>query len=160
MRDKEKSRQYARDTRKFRIEHGICTNCGHERAFYGKKLCPVCLEKEAERTSGRKKTEAQKARERERYYEHKRNGICVRCKLPAVKGSIYCVEHRIKDRASSREWARKNRNKGFATMGLCVRCGAVPEEGRNLCSGCLEKQRRNMEYARGFIPKQMRMESF
>lgn len=157
---KEKNRLYARDTRRFWREHGICTNCGHEKAFRGKRLCPACLEKEAERTRGRKKTEEQKARDRERYYEHKQNGICVRCKRLATKGSIYCVEHRIKDRATSREWAQKNRNKGYALFGLCVRCGAEPEEGRNLCPDCLEKQRQHISYARGFIPKQMKMESF
>ena len=157
---RERNRQYARETRQFRREHGICTNCGHEKAFYGKRLCPSCLEKEAERTRGRKKTDEQKAREKERYYEHKLNGICVRCKRPATKGSIYCVEHRIKDRTASREWARKNRNKGYAVNGLCVRCGAEPEYGRSMCLDCLEKQRKNMEFARGFIPRQLRMESF
>lgn len=153
MSDKEKARQYARETRQFRIEHGICTNCGHEKAFYGKRLCPICLEKEAERTRGRKKTDEQKARDRERYRKKKSEGICVYCKRPAAAGSMYCVEHRIKTREASLRWAKKNRYKGYAVSGLCVRCGAEPEEGRNLCLECLGKQRKRIEYARGFIAR-------
>lgn len=160
MSSKEYNRQYARETRQFRIEHGICTYCGKEKAFYGKRLCPTCLEREAERTRGRKKTDEQKSRDRERYYQKKTEGICVRCTRPATRGSIYCVEHRIKVREASLRWAKKNRNKGYALAGMCVRCGAEPEEGRNLCPDCLEKQRKHIAYARGFIPKQMKMESF
>lgn len=158
MSSKEYNRQYARETRQFRRERGICTNCGHEKAFHGKRLCPACLEKEAERTRGRKKSDEQKAREKERYYEHKRNGICVRCNRQTTKGSIYCVEHRIKVRDASLRWAKENRNKGYAGAGLCVRCGEKPEEGRKLCHDCLEKQRKHMEYARGFKPVQLMIE--
>lgn len=150
MSSKEYNRKYARETRQFRRENGICTNCGREKAFHGKRLCPACLEKEAERTRGRKKSDEYKVREKERYYEHKRNGICVRCNRTATKGSIYCVEHRIKVRNASLRWAKENRNKGYADAGLCVRCGEKPEEGRKLCADCLEKQRESMAYARQF----------
>ena len=158
MSSKEYNRQYARETRQFRREHGICTNCGREKAFHGKRLCPACLEKEAERTRGRKKSDEHKVREKERYYEHKQNGICVRCNRQATKGSIYCLEHRIKARNASLRWAKGNRNKGYADSGLCVRCGERPEEGRNLCADCPEKQRKRIEYARGFKPVQLMIE--
>ena len=155
---REQKRIYAKESRAFFREHGICTKCGKEKVFCGHSVCPECLEKENERKRNRVISDEERIRrnqrKKERYYENKSNGLCVNCNRRATPGTIYCVDCRIRGRRSNEQWALKSgRKKGYEEAGLCIRCGGERTDGRKLCAACLEKQRDSMAYARQFAPK-------
>ena len=152
---REQKRIYLKECRAFWREHGICTKCGKEKAFNGRRLCADCLYKENERHRKRVISDEERVRRNEHkkewYYDHKANGLCVNCSRKATPGMVYCADCRMIMRRSNEQWAQKSgRKKGYDEAGLCIRCGGDRVEGRKLCADCLEKQRESMAYARQF----------
>ena len=162
---KEERNEYARETYRFLKKRGYCVKCGKEKAFYNHVMCPFCIEKDSLRSQNKTETQDQKEKRNDRrrtaYYDRKENGLCVRCGKKEATVGTTCLECYVKHKRSRDDWRRRSGTvKGYAEAGLCIRCGAVPEAGRNLCPFCLQKQRESAEYARGFIPRQLRIESF
>ena len=154
---KEQKRIYKKETKEFWKKHGICVKCGKQRAFEGRTMCPECLEKENERKRNRVKTpeerERNRKRDKERYYAHKEQGLCVNCSRKAASGHVYCTECRIRIRRSNAAWIeRTGRKKWYAENGVCLYCGGERAEGNKLCETCLQAQRERMAYARQFSP--------
>lgn len=154
---REQKRIYQKENRAFWRAHGICTKCGKEKAFHTYALCAECMDKERERKRKYVRSDEQKAKDAERMRvkraEHKKLGLCANCNRKATQGYTYCADCRIIMKRSNQEWVvRSGRKKGYAENGLCIRCGAEPEEGKKLCPVCLEKQRESMAYARRFAP--------
>ena len=97
--------------------HGICPQCGKEKAAPGRVCCLNCLDKQNIRKLERwdSMTEEQKEQVRSRvrqsgktlYKQRKAAGLCVRCGKPAQQGHVRCSECNIKHRNS----ARRDRNR-------------------------------------------------
>ena len=162
--NKEQRDRYAKETYQFRKSRGYCVKCGKNRAFHNHVMCPECIEKDSLRSANRTETEEQKERRNqvrlETYHKRKESGVCVRCGRKEATVGTKCLECYAKHKRVKDEWRNRNLVKGYADSGLCIRCGNEPETGRNLCVECLEKSRKQMEYARGFIPRQLRIENF
>lgn len=91
---------------------GICTMCRKNKVLGRYTICPECIEKKSEynakyRASDNVKENSKKYA-KNRYYEHKKNGICVDCNKKATHG-IYCYECRIKRTKRNLEYAQKKR---------------------------------------------------
>ena len=156
---KEQKRKYERENIRFFKKIGICIACEREKAFGDHVYCPDCLDKhnEYERKYKQNATEEQRQTRnearRKKYYEHKKQGLCVNCNRKATPGYVYCTDCRIKLRRSNQRWVvESGRKKGYAEAGLCIRCGADPVKGRKLCADCLDRQRKSMAHARQFAP--------
>lgn len=128
----------------------LCHKCHKEKRMPGYKLCPICIEKhinyniEHGQWSANHKEEYSK-KCKERYSEHKQNGICVKCNSPATHG-IYCYKHSI---AAVRYSIKRNERrkaerheKGLITEKrikehLCYTCGKPLDDSRyKICNAC------------------------
>lgn len=127
--------------------HRLCHGCMKNEKFGKKQYCPECLEKIAIRSLKPRSCETAERR-RERYYQHKENGICIRCHRPATYG-IYCYHHYLEDRRKRTEKARRRAWDGTPTVydirkanHLCRVCGKPIEEGNTTrwCNACRERQ--------------------
>lgn len=103
----------------------ICHKCGSNICAPNKKYCFDCLEKIREENRKRYDPERAKAyqkRRRELYQEHKKNGICVRCKEKATHG-MYCYEHYLQEKRKSHNRAEKAKRDRHAI-------GLIPDSKR------------------------------
>ena len=147
----EKSRKYWKETRKWCIEHHICTECRKERVYGTDHTCPECRVK---RDSWRKPlTEEQDRRykqqrnthAKELYEQRKSDGICTRCgKRKAIDGRTKCgicldkdaTKHRNARKINIKEYRKENH--------LCYYCGnPIDVNTGQVCSTCLERCKKN-----------------
>lgn len=115
---------------------GICVNCGKEKAWNGRLMCPECLEKtkiNSERTRSRESKEQRKL-----YLKKKRElcvtfGICREClKREATIGKkcLECHVKEVKRNEAKRTEVKKNMR---VELGLCYFCGQLSENGYKTC---------------------------
>lgn len=145
--------KYMRERLKWLDEHNFCHKCGKKKCAPNRKHCFDCLE--VIRANNRKRYDSQKAKEyqsrrRELYEQHKKEGICVRCKKAATHG-MYCYECSIKEKHRSQERAqqkkRERHERGLIPEyrklnGLCCFCGEPLGERQSYtqcCKTCAEK---------------------
>ena len=130
------------NTRKKRIDAGLCINCGGFLDTNG-KACSKCRQKFSE-----------EAKERRQWYLQ--SGICQLCGKEKLYGSEkYCPECRAK-RANQSEKQREKDRERYNKMcsdirkrnylkrkeeGLCTRCGKRKSETGKLCVLCHEKRK-------------------
>lgn len=131
---------YDKENREWYKEHKICAQCRKSNAAPNKTLCFDCLEKAKEHYYKRRAnmTEVEKdkqreygnARTKERYAEHKKEGICVRCLASATYG-LYCYEHFI-------QYKRRVRERCERLKMETLERGSIPEFRKNnrLCYFC------------------------
>ena len=159
-------RKYNAERRAFLREHGLCAWCGKEKAEEGKVLCWQCAIKDSERhervyyslTEEERKEKNRKGHERAplKRQERKAQGLCPRCGHTAVKGSVLCLECRIKARRNSKEYGRKHGAIPFELRGngYCYRCcKPVESEGSKLCNECYAKHVERAEKMREKVVK-------
>ena len=97
---------YYKEVYHWRKEHKMCVSCGHEKAEPGKIYCLECKEKRHRYYQDMPEEKKLKIAElnKARYEERKKNGLCVRCGKPCMRGKvgsspsgkkkcIYCKEH-------------------------------------------------------------------
>ena len=91
-----------RRLREARRGEGLCLGCGAEAAD-GRRYCPVCLAKRAERENGarRRRVDA---------------GVCVRCGGPAYKGRRMCRVHLAAEAAYQKAHRRRRAEERQAAM--------------------------------------------
>ena len=114
---------YKRERRKWIIRCGICAVCEAEDAESGRKLCNRCTVAERKRLAALREARTTAKQ-------------CRNCKTPAVKGSVYCgnCKLRLKERARWNYHLRR-------LNGVCTRCGQKPpHENRLECEQCLAKK--------------------
>ncbi len=162
--DKERKRQYdkqwGKDSRKFALEHHLCTCCFKEKTYGNEHTCLSCRIKANERKQKRKEllSEEEYNKIKQRYYsqsknwkkkvtaERKEKGICVDCgKRKAVNGRLRCgiclekdrERHRLKknlneDKAKNRQYRLENH--------LCYTCGTPLDKDNKstVCDNCSE----------------------
>lgn len=128
--------------------HGICPNCGKEKAAPGRVCCLNCLDKQNIRRLVRwdSMTEEQKEQVRSRvrqsgkalYKQRKAAGLCVRCGKPAQKGYVRCYECNIKNTNCTRR--RRNRKLSAKAPGICYWCSNPVKPGFKLCQAHYNRQ--------------------
>ena len=140
------------EERAFLDEHHICRWCNKAKAFPGRKFCPECLERIAERNARAyaKPDHLPKFREYQRMLYHRRKdaGLCVRCGRPATHG-MYCYEDFIKQKRRAQKQAEKRRLETLERGNvrqyrlenhLCYHCGAPVEDvNAKCCNACRER---------------------
>lgn len=114
------SREYQRELRRWRKEHGICTICGKEKVFTG-VVCEGCREKMNKKA--REKYHSMTPEEKEKYLaniskrrkerrvERRKQGLCVCCGKPVYADYSMCYEHLLKQKRVSKE-ARDRKKAG------------------------------------------------
>lgn len=144
------------ETKKYYRSHGICVDCGRHDAAPGKITCEVCAAKRTERENKRyhdmsaeRKSEYLKKHAescKNRYYQRKKEGLCVRCgSLQAKDSTRLCISCRAKEKGRKKGILRRE----LPSYGICYLCCKEPIlEGKGLCAKCYEKSLRSMEIAR------------
>ena len=84
-------------------------------------------------------------RQRRRYHERKRKGLCVRCAAKAVDGKTRCEQCESK-RVTPSAFSQRVYYQRRRAMGLCVRCGQKATKGQSRCEEC--RKRGNMKQNR------------
>lgn len=130
-------------------QHGICVDCGREKAAPNRKRCWECLCKnnESKATKRQTMTEEQKRlqkeqdckRHKERYARLKAAGICPRCgKRPAASGKTLCPFCAAINRRAAEKVRRAKGQLPEDMLGdgyHCATCGADVYK-RKLCDRC------------------------
>lgn len=128
--------------------YNLCHGCMSREKFHRKQYCPECLERILNYSL--KQHSEPKEKKRARYYQHKENGICIRCNRPATYG-VYCYRHYIEMQKICAERARKRAFSDKPTVWdirkanhLCRVCGAPIEESNTTqwCNACRERSSR------------------
>lgn len=130
-------------------EHGICVQCGSQKAAPHRVRCEECLAKNAESAAivreGKQRdsrAEYSKALRKRR----KEQGLCVWCGKPQCKNSsCFCLDCRLKNqRKNERKKVDIDRSER-PIYGICYRCGKHPiEPEKKLCASCIEQSIRNL----------------
>lgn len=145
--DKEQKRQYDKqwhlDSKRFAIEHHLCTNCYKEKTYGNERTCLSCRIKANERKQKRKGliTEEEYNVIKQRYRlqsrdwkkrvtaERKEKGICVDCgQRKAINGKLRCGICLAKDRErhnlKNAELKDPTKNRQYRLENhLCYTCG-------------------------------------
>ena len=148
-----------RNTRKNRIEAGLCSNCGGILDTNG-RTCKKCRQRDSAESKAR----------RQWYLEA---GLCQLCGKEKLYGSEkYCPECRAKranQSAKQREKDREKYNKMCSDIrkrnykkrkenGLCGRCGKRKADCGSLCSICHAKRNNYLQDKRNFLNSIPRVE--
>ena len=133
-------------------KHRICVGCYKRTAFHNHVLCEMCIEKKKKQSYNYCRPENSKKKNQELkknlYRMRKEQGLCVRCGKKALKNHVLCLECNIKNNRREKE----NRDKSKSHIeNKCRWCNNQRVEGKTLCSNCLEKARKQAEYARSFV---------
>lgn len=143
---RQSQREYMRQARESARKRGVCVICLKQKAEPNRSRCWECGQKELKRATARQNNEVQRGQHKEylkeRYREHKRNGVCTRCSKPAYPNHTMCYEHMIKARRLSNEKYARTRKLTYKEQGLCSRCGKDVVSGYKLCAECLEDVRK------------------
>lgn len=143
-------KKYQKERLEWLDKHNMCHKCGKQKCAPGKKFCFDCLEFYRENNRRRYNPELEKAyqaRRRELYQQHKKDGICIRCRKKATHG-IYCYECSIKVKRYNMEKAAKRKRQRHERVlvpeyriknGLCYFCGEPIDEKRKKVSQCCAK---------------------
>ena len=115
---------------------GICINCGKERAWSGRLMCPECLDK-TKINSERTRTEESKE-QRKKYIKRKRElcvafGICRECLKKETKVGQKCLECYVKEVKRNEAKRTKVKKNMRVELGLCYFCGQPTEDGHKTC---------------------------
>lgn len=147
----EERRIYNNETRQFRRDFHICTECGKEKVFGSEKTCPECRAKRmgyrANITDEQRLERNRKSRDRRRtiYKQRSEVGICTRCgKRKAEHDRKMCriclnrdAEYHRKEYISRHERPAYN---------LCYKCGEpITTKGMKLCDKCCETNSKSLE---------------
>lgn len=81
-RDIERQRNYAKATRQYRKEHGLCVQCGRP-ALPGKTTCNECRIK-------RNRNQRERSERNGKVKHWKEDGFCIRCGKERKPGYMYC----------------------------------------------------------------------
>lgn len=137
---REERRLKKRELYKYRIEHGLCGECGKPNSN-GKAKCDECLQKANERSK------------RRRGYL-KSIGRCPQCGAKVAPGWVYCPVCRLKNveyeenaddetkerRRNSRKKSDASRRERYGNEGRCKKCGREKEDDGYLsCEFCRAK---------------------
>lgn len=144
-----------KERREFYKAHGICCQCGREKATKGRSYCLNCLDKISisgykyrATWSEEKKAEylGRAAKYHKRLYnERKATGICVDCgKKKAEENRVRCGICLDKQRRRQEKIRRQNDNiiprALYGVDGNCACCGGpVRGENEKCCERCYEK---------------------
>lgn len=137
MATKEYAKAYAKEVYYWRKEHGICVNCGKEKAEPNRTRCLECkmVQREKMLAAYHNKPEEVKVLEAEKKRlkraEKKAQGICRQCSRPIYKNHAYCYEHYISQRNADRKYKQKKLK--YHPSGTCYICGKESEKGFKLC---------------------------
>lgn len=138
-----KLRSYINEYRQWLKDNGYCINCGKEKAFEDRIMCPECLDKNKE-CSERTRSENSKE-QRRRYIKRKRDlciafGVCRECLKKPAKVGVKCLECHVKEvqrRDKNRKYVRRDIR---VELGLCYFCGDVAIDGKRTCEKHLQLQ--------------------
>lgn len=122
--------------------NGICCHCRKERAIKGKTLCLVCNMDNNERDRNRKRV-WNPERDKQRYEECKKNGICTTCKKRKATRGLKCTEcyARIRNKQLSKTVKRSERT----SNNMCYICGKKPcMDGKGVCSDCYKVREKSI----------------
>jgi len=78
---KQKRKEQQKERREALKQAGICVVCGKQPAISGLVHCQKCRDKNKERLKEIRK-------------KRKRQGVCILCNEPALRGSVFCKEHK------------------------------------------------------------------
>lgn len=160
--DKEKrlqyNRQWSKDSRKFAIEHHLCTCCFKERTYGEERMCLLCRAKAYERRQKRKESMSEeeykefKLKYRDKDLEQKKKvklerkekGLCVDCgKRKAMNNRVRCGICLAKDRErhnlKNNELKDPTKNRQYRLENhLCYNCGiSLDKDNKNtVCDNC------------------------
>jgi len=136
---REYSRNYMRETRRWLVDRGYCSECGNRDAFTmaGRWRCAECAERHNSQPRDRK-AENERAKEQRKY--RRENRLCTKCgtPLPNLYSYVMCKNCRAHDR-NIQEVRRRDRGimpkSLYRELGLCVKCGAPRMNGLTLWGG-------------------------
>lgn len=126
--------------------HGICVNCGKERACHGLILCADCWEKNNIRSRKyyEKNKEKHKAQMRENgrklYKERREKGLCTKCGKKAITGKSLCLNcYAKKRRRKDKRWKNDIPRSERPAYGMCYICAKPLNKFEKICDECHEK---------------------
>lgn len=160
--DKEKrlqyNRQWSKDSRKFAIEHHLCTCCFKERTYGNERMCLLCKAKAYEYRQKRKESMSEeeykdfKLKYRDKDLEQKKKvklerkekGLCVDCgKRKAMNNRVRCGICLAKDRErhnlKNAELKDPTKNRQYRLENhLCYTCGtSLDKDSKStVCDKC------------------------
>lgn len=141
----------------FMLAHGMCTICGKNRPFEGRRICEDCLQKRAERRWAMMSTP--EGRETAKGYvtawtqKMKDAGRCVSCGGVKENPEItLCEKCRYKKQIRSRIYYAKT--KVERPWNQCRRCGALAVPGKKLCEEHYAAQMEIIKKARTAINRE------
>lgn len=133
----------------FYKSNGICPRCRVKNAFYNHVYCEDCLEKIALANIKFRDPKAKeysmryRDRNKKRYEERKKNGLCVRCGKPATNGTL-CAYHYYKRKEQRKKYSSgRERGEAFRKRiknGLCMYCGKPQVYGYKFCEEHLKER--------------------
>lgn len=139
------TKEYAKEVREWRKEHGMCVRCGKEKAYKNRVSCLQCLmdqrEYARERYEGPSEDKRLKAKELRDY--KKAHGICRQCSKKVYRNHAYCYEHYLSQKRAHEKHARERYNY-YGEVGLCRICGKPRYENHRLCKEHYEAQAERM----------------
>ena len=156
---RENARKYDKEVYEWCKEKGFCVACKKEKSVNGTNYCLACLLEKREKSKetyqplSEEKAKEKSKRNMERYNENKERGICVRCQSrPAVAGTVFCTECRIKHNKYNKKYNREVRGcvpkELFGDGDHCSWCGKPTEKhGDKLCKRCLENSLQSIQKA-------------
>lgn len=132
--------------------HGICVDCGREKAAKGKTRCLVCLSINAEKAFKYRASlnEERQAEEKRRvsdkkkriYHDRKAQGLCPYCGRQAENGKMQCDRCRAKNRLAAE---RSRRARGIKSQQvicedetICSTCKKPVKPGYKVCERCYD----------------------
>lgn len=139
------NKEYAKEVREWRKEHGMCVRCGKEKAYKNRVHCLQCLmdqrEYARERYVGSDEEKRLKAKELRDY--KKAHGICRQCSKKVYRNHAYCYEHYLSQKRAHEKHASEKYHH-YGELGLCKICGKPRYENHKLCKEHYEIQAERM----------------
>lgn len=140
---REYMKAYSHELYRWYKEHGVCTQCGKQKAEPHKTMCIECATKQAEAKRNARRNMSDEQRQewltklrdlkREAYKRRKAQGQCVRCGKPVKRGGVRCFECEQVNRRYSALAREKRRVKTRFDKGLCSKCNEPALPGMKLC---------------------------
>mgnify|MGYP006874657936 CR=1 FL=1 len=161
----------SKERREWYKAHGICANCGCEKARPGFATCYVCKAREIEHNrqnwqrNGHKYKEKNRIHSKELYDSRKKLGMCTKCgKVQAKPGRAKCEKCL---RIDSERHKKANYGKcvipknQFPSLGRCYNCGKSPlMPGKKQCEECYQKSLVSLKKARQAVKSGWRFQNF
>lgn len=139
------NKEYAKEVREWRKEHGMCVRCGKEKAYKNRVHCLMCLmdQREYSREHYKGSSEEKRLKAIEIRAYKKEHGICRQCSKKVYRNHAYCYEHYLSQKRAHERHAKERYNY-YGEIGLCRICGKPRYENHKLCKEHYEIQAERM----------------